>query len=268
MTLRICAILISILAATIASAQTSHPGFDRNDYPGDDLLPALHTTFEYTGYWLNNPPGAGSNSWQGKRSILIKNGFGFLLLFNGRLDADLGKNAAMLGRSDAATAVAAAQKEGFPTQAIIFLDIEEGGRLLPGQLVYLLAWTDALRHSVYQPGAYCSGIAVSDGPGHTITTAQDIRAHDPAVALFVYNDLCPPSPGCRISPNPLAVSNSGTADALAWQYAQSPRRAAFTSRCGKTYSADNNCYAPGASRSSKTFIDLNVSTSADPSAGR
>ena len=42
-------------------------GFDRNDYPGDGALKTLRQTFTYTGYWLNNPPGARANSWKGKR---------------------------------------------------------------------------------------------------------------------------------------------------------------------------------------------------------
>ena len=31
-------------------------GMDRNDYPGDSLLGALHKSFSYTSYWLNVPP--------------------------------------------------------------------------------------------------------------------------------------------------------------------------------------------------------------------
>ena len=36
---------------------SAYLGFDRNAYPGDANLKALHQTFSYTGYWLNNPPG-------------------------------------------------------------------------------------------------------------------------------------------------------------------------------------------------------------------
>ena len=97
-------------------------GFDKNDYPGDNLLPALHRSFSYTGYWLNNPPGANSNNWTGKRDVLKANGFGFMILFNGRLDKELrGKDAAALGRRDAAAAVAAAKREGFAPARPCFL---------------------------------------------------------------------------------------------------------------------------------------------------
>src|SRR5260221_13756185 len=94
------------------ASRTAFLGFDRNDYPGDAALPTLRKTFSYTGYWLNNPPGAHSNTWKGKRKIVETNDFGFLVLFNGRLYAEIKKvhDPADLGRSDAATAVSAAKQ--------------------------------------------------------------------------------------------------------------------------------------------------------------
>jgi len=76
--------------------------------------------------------------------VLESAGFGFLVLFNGRLFAELKtvSNASSLGKSDALAAVAAAQREGFPASSIIFLDQEEGGRMLPKQKAYIFAWVD------------------------------------------------------------------------------------------------------------------------------
>jgi hypothetical protein len=244
-------------------------GFDRNEYPGDKLLPALHGSFSYAGYWLNNPPGATSNGWAGKRATLKANGFGFMILFNGRLDAQLaGKDAAALGRSDAADAISAAMREGFAPGAILFLDQEEGGRLLPEQSAYLFAWVEAIRGSEYKPGVYCSGIPVPDGSG-TITTARDILSHSSGrpLALWVWNDACPPAPGCLLGKRPMAAASSGIKDALVWQFAQSPR-SQFARQCGASYSDDNNCYAPGTPHSPQSFLDLNVSSSPNPSGGR
>ena len=122
-----------LVSALFCFAQNSghYLGFDKNGYPGDDLLPALHKTFAYTGYWLNNPPGMTSNPWAGKREVIRKAGFGFLILFNGRLDVQLrGQDAAALGASDAKAAVESARSQGFPAYAVIFIDQEEGGRLL------------------------------------------------------------------------------------------------------------------------------------------
>ena len=235
-------------------------GFDRNDYPGDSQLATLHSTFSYTSYWLNNPPGDPANTWIGKRNLLKTNGFGFLILYNGRLDRELRvKDAAALGRSDAEAAVHAAKHEGFPPGAILFLDQEEGGRLLPEQSAYLFAWVEEVRKSQYKPGVYCSGILVGQ-----ISTAKDILSHEGGrtIALWVVNDACPPAPGCTIPNKTLKPAASGVPEASVWQFVRSPK-SEFAGQC-PGYASDNNCYAPA----SKTFIDLNLATSADPSRGR
>ena len=249
-------------------------GFDLNDYPGDAALPVLRKHFAFTGYWLNNPPGARSNGWKGKRETLVKAGFGFLVLWNGRLDAEIlkagktGTKPEALGRADGEAAVRAAKAEGFPAGAIVFLDQEQGGRMLPEQAGYLLAWTETVARGGYKPGVYGSGQPVPDGPGKTITTAEDIQQHVKAeglqeVALWVAQDACPPAPGCVATPPPM--SRSGTPGALVWQYAQSPRRPEITRACAKTYGADGNCYPP---ELQGVPVDLDVSRSADPSGGR
>jgi hypothetical protein len=269
-------------ATGAAPARQNYVGFDANEYPGDDLLPALRKQFSFTGYWLTNPPGASRNPWVGKRNILLQNGFGFLVVANGRLDKEIlksqkaGKSAAVFAREDAATAIAAAQREGFPPGTILFLDQEEGGRLLDEQADYLLAWTGAVAGTAYRPGVYASGQPVPDGNGPdgkpaTITTIQDVRqrlvaGHLQAIAFWDAQDACPPAPGCVAQPNQVrAPDRSGTPDLDAWQYAQSPRRKSITLACGATYSRDGNCYASGLAHYS---LDLNVSASPDPSHGR
>lgn len=247
----------------------SYLGFDKNDYPGDDLLPALHRTFAFTGYWLNNPPGAASNSWSGRQATLRAAGFGFLILFNGRLDADLrADNPAALGQSDAKAAIDSALREGFPAGATIYLDQEEGGHLLPEQVVYLKAWITEVSYSDFHPGVYCSGIRVRDG-NQAITTAQDIAAHfpDPDLELhyWVLNDQAPPSPGCTLAR--LSPARSGVPGADVWQYARSPRGSEPDSS-NRNYAPDNLCYVPGLPHSPHTFIDLDTSFSPDPSQGR
>jgi hypothetical protein len=260
-------------------AANSFTGFDRNIYPGDEHLAELHQRFAFTGFWLNNPPGERSNTWQGKREILRNAGFGFLVLANGRMDREIkayqkkGTTPEALGRQDATEAIAAARREHFPDHTILFLDQEEGGRLLPEQSQYLLAWTETFAKSTYRPGAYLSGQPVPDGDdghGHplTVTTAQDIQAqvkltHLTPITLFVYQDACPPSNGCTVTPPKL--SESGTPGAAVWQYAQSPRRPDATKSCAKTYAADNMCYA---TPTSKIFVDLSVAATPDPSNGR
>jgi Domain of unknown function (DUF1906) len=245
-------------------------GFDANDYPGDSALPDLRKTFTFSGYWLNAPPGAKTNLWTGKRDVLIKNGFGFLLLFNGRLSQDLKPpiDPGDLGARDAERAVAAAQRDGFPANesVVIYLDMEEGGRMLPSQINYMESWTAGVNSKGFLAGVYCSGIKAKEGKDQTITSAEDIHQRLPMIrAFFVYNDECPPSPGCVIWKNPPLPSQSGFSGARVWQFAQSPRRRNLTSRCSATYRPDGNCYSPVGPGAAHILLDLDVSMSADPS---
>jgi hypothetical protein len=249
-------------------------GFDRNDYPGDDLMASMRKVFAFTGYWLTNPPGEQKNTWNGKRTVLLTQGWGFLVLANGRLDAEIlktsknGTTPVSLGQRDAATAVAAAKREGFPAGTILFLDQEEGGRLLDEQAAYLLAWTEAVAATQFRAGVYASGQRVQDDPGVWIDTIEDIRGrvkkgdlHE--IAIFDALDQCPPAPGCTIHAKPLSAAPDP--DLTAWQYSQSPRRREITQSCAATYASDGNCYAPGFPQ---TFLDMDVANSSDPSHGR
>jgi len=285
------ALLLLLACVCAAQGPEAYTGFDRNVYPGDGALPALRKSFSFTGYWLNNPLGEATNSWTGKRAILKQNGFGFLVLFQGRTDAQLkGRDAKALGGEDAKAAVAAATREGFAREVLIFLDQEEGGRLLPEQAAYLFAWVDGARAGGARAGVYCSSIQIPDGPdGKTISTAQDIADHTAVwgsdigasdsgsiqieipksrrLAIWVANDSCPPSPGCTIGREPIWAEYSLSAGvyAAAWQYAQSPRRAKISEGCPQNQAPDGMCYAPGLPQGSNTFVDLDTAQSPDPS---
>lgn len=248
----------------------TYVGFDRNLYPGDSTLKLLRQNFSFSGYWLNPPPNEISNTWEGKREVLTSNSFGFLVLFNGRVDRVLKSpaNAAALGTKDAAVAAGAAKKEGFPDGTIIFLDQEEGGRMLPEQRDYVYAWVDAVNASGYRAGVYCSGIPASEGRGVTIVTANDLQDNSGGrkIAFFIYNDSCPPSPGCAFPTNPPSPERSGVPFAAVWQFAQSPRRRELTASCPSNYHADGNCYAP--QPPNVVNVDLDFANSPDPSSGR
>jgi hypothetical protein len=254
------------------NSDVAYLGFDRNDYPGDSNLPAVKQSFSFAGYWLNVPPGAKSNSWAGKRAILRDSGFGFLVLFNGRTSAELKRAAdpAALAEADARTAIENAKREGFSPGTVIFLDQEEGGRLLPKQEEYFLAWADGIISAGYRAGVYCSGIPVKEDGDQSITTANDIHDHAGGrkIIYFVYNDVCPPSPGCASAKSPRPPSASGIEFADVWQFAQSPRRKGFAHACPANYNRDGNCYPPLGNSAARIYLDLDSATSADPSKGR
>jgi len=246
-------------------------GFDLNTYPGDAALPILRKTFSFAGYWVSPPPGAKRSTWIGKRQLLLSQRFGFLLLYRGPQTRELksSSQASHRGTADAANAAATAKREGFPSHAIIFLDIEEGGRLPAKYHAYLRAWVDALARAGYRAGVYCSGMPVNEEHGVTIVTSDDIRNNlgKRDLTYFVYNDACPPSPGCVVPHSPAPPTDSGIPYAAVWQFAQSPRRKEFTARCASTYNADGNCYADGDAAHS-WFLDLDSATTPDPSNGR
>ena len=275
----LCALLLAMIVPTLVSSQPAtaaepeqsrhsqgYLGFDRNDYPGDETLPALRKTFAFTGYWLSNPPGSRSNSWHGKRQLLEREGFGFLLLFNGRTYAQL-KSVPNPGRDDGQAAARVARGEGFRKGSVIFLDQEEGGRMLAEQKQYVFAWAEAVRLAGYRPGIYCSGIEIPEQSGGFISTARDL--HDSAAGreffFWVANDACPPSPGCVFPKMPPAPESSGASFAEVWQFAQSPIRPQFSAACVKSYNKDRNCYPPAVAPGLKLHLDVSSARTPDPS---
>ncbi|HXM60614.1 MAG TPA: glycoside hydrolase domain-containing protein [Terriglobales bacterium] len=277
---RIALTLALVASMTVPAANSqSNPtnpsaylGFDRNNYPGDQNLKVLRQTFSYTGYWLNAPPSARTNTWSGKRRILQSAGFGFLVLFNGRLFNELRSvsNASKLGKSDAQAAVAAARREGFPARTIIFLDQEQGGRMLAEQKAYIYSWVDGVAAGGFRAGIYCSGISAAKEGGEDIVTAGDIRQNAGArkIVFWVTNDACPPSPGCAFPKRAPSPADTAIPFADVWQFAQSPKRPEVTASCPANYNSDGNCYPPGIDIGERLHIDVNTATSADPSHGR
>src|SRR5580693_471743 len=277
---RIVCVLMALAASVVSfvrdarpqsppvAARSAYLGFDRHNYPGDQNLQALRKTFSFAGYWLNRPPSARVNTWTGKRAKLQSAGFGFLVLFNGRLYADLKtvSRATALGKSDAKAAVAAAHREGFPGDTIIFLDQEQGGRMLPEQKAYIYAWVDGVTAAGFRAGIYCSGVPAADDDN--IVTAEDLRASAGSrhIVYWAINDACPPAPGCAFpqhAPNP---AESGVPFAEVWQFAQSPRTA--TAAHCTNYNHDGDCIAPKIPAAERLHIDLNTAASPDPSQGR
>lgn len=262
-------LVVASRSHTEAAPETSFLGFDANDYPGDEALPILRKTFSFAGFWLGPPPGERRTTWLGKRAVLEAQGFGFLVLYNGRNSRKLKSlpDARQKGVLDAQIAANLARQQGFPSGTVIFLDIEEGGRLPESYHEYVRAWFDELARLRFHAGTYCSAVPVDEGQGHTITTAKDLQDHlgGRKLVLWVFNDVCPPSPGCVFSNNPPTAQSGASAEV--WQYAQSPRNKERTANCASSYAPDGNCYAP-ADAAHKWFIDANVATTPNPSAPR
>jgi len=257
----------SLLGGGQVGMRRGNLGFDRNDYPGDAAMKELRKEFTFAGYWLTPPPGAKTNSWTGKRKEMEALGYGFLLLARGRAGNAIrtAAEAGKIGVGDARDAVRSAKAQGFASGGIVFIDIEDGGRLTAEYHAYLRAWADEIVSLGFRPGVYCSGMAVDEGGGARTVTADDIRSNEAPrdFAYWVFDDACPPSPGCTSVSNPPLPTASGVKNAAVWQFVRSPRVKETAARCSG-YAADENCYA-AVDAAKKWQLDLNVAASSDPS---
>ena len=109
-------------------------GFDCGNYPGDTQMQAwaLDGTYKWCGYYLLAPcHGAAFTPWTGKYQFLRGLGLGLAILYVGRQQTGCGSDSLSRaqGQADGADAVAKAKTEGFPQNAVIFLDVEhfDGG---------------------------------------------------------------------------------------------------------------------------------------------
>jgi len=245
----------------------AHLGFDRNQFPGDEAMAILHQQFSFVGYWLSPPPGEKTNGWAGKRVKLEAQGFGFALLYAGRPSSSLHTRQAAFeaGEIDGKKAAEIARREGFTEGWTIFLDIEEGGRFNDAGHAYFRAWAEALARERYRPGFYCSGMVVAEGGGTKVIAADDIRAHLGSIdaAYWVFNDACPPSPGCVNPKEVPGPGQSGVTYAAVWQISRSPKESVAWHCSG--YTKNKSCYA-AVDVAKKWFLDLDVAASASPSA--
>ena len=151
--------------------------------------------------------------------------------------------------------------KAFQREPIIFLDQEEGGRMLPQQKAYIYAWVDGVAAAGFRAGIYCSGIAAKEDGGVSVVTAEDIRQNSAGrkIVYWVANDACPPSPGCAFPKRPPSPAESGIDFAEVWQFAQSPKRPDVAAGCPANYNRDGSCYPPG--------IDLGQALACGPEHG-
>lgn len=233
------------------------PGFDTRDYPGDAAMQRWFgsSPYRWVGYYLPAPCYTGT-TWAGRRDTLRDIGWGFAVLFVGEQDwramgvapadsavADPRCSSAHLtpenGRAHAADATAAATSDGFPTGTVIFLDVERVEAVSPELEGYVRAWVaHMLDEGRFTPGLYAHDVnvealyaAVAD------EYVQAGRADRPPLWVARTRDF-------DITASP---AESGYAAAAVWQGILNTREEWNGSRLN---------------------IDVNVSSSADPSRGR
>lgn len=215
-------------------------GFDTMDYPGDSAMQSwwTGTPFEFCGFYLGGPyyNFGQASPWIPKRNYLRGLGYGFLVLYLGR-QSDSSNLTSAQGVTDANDAASLAQSAGFPTNTIIYLDVEQGGTLSPAFITYIDSWINQINNNTnYRPGVYCS-YQTSDQINNSIHVNCQFAC---------YNINVPPSPG-NATPSPAPdPTGCGVIYALDWQYAQNVYR---------TYNGV------------QLKVDLNTATTTNPSNG-
>ena len=234
------------------------PGFDTRDYPGDAVMRAWFgsSPYRWVGYYLPAPCYTGT-TWTGRRDGLRNIGWGFAVLFVGEQDWRAMPGAAAdtaavedprcssahltaeQGNAHADAAATAAAADGFPAGTVIFLDVERVDRVSPELATYVRSWMGRmLDDGRYTPGLYAHDINVEEL--YAILADEFVRhQRSDRPPLWVAR---PAGFDLRSAPR-----ESGYAAALIWQGILDTREEWDGARLN---------------------IDVNVSTSADPSGGR
>lgn len=154
----------------------TYPGFDTNEYPGDDIMKKWLDAgpYRWVGYYLPAPCHK-DPSWSGKRVLLEQMGWGLAVVYVGQqtwdqsiarvprvdpLTVPLDKCGRELvsgprGRLEADDAIRRTQAEGFPRGSVIFLDIERMELMPPRMRDYYKEWTRrVVEEGTYRPGYY------------------------------------------------------------------------------------------------------------------
>jgi len=188
-------------------------GFDRSDYPGDDVVQWLksNTNLVWCGYCLGPVPSHGGTTWMNRRGALVGAGWGIAPIYVGQQITGHGSlnPSATNGAKDGGQAAKLMTSEGFPPGSYVYLDIENGPPMTPPLMDYVGNWCDTVRENGYQPGIYCSHLLALDL--HTLRSACRIWAY--RVSTTQPHPVPQPFP----DPNP---SGCGYIGAYAWQLGQ------------------------------------------------
>src|ERR1700728_296714 len=144
-------------------------GCDCGDYPGDDKIQAWASdgTYKWCGYYLPAPcHGLSFVPWSGKYQFLRGLGLGLAILYVGRQQTGCGSSglSRAQGQADGNDSIAKCQADGFPKNAVIFVDGEHfDGGISDALKNYFQGWVGALLHdATFKPGTYCADTNAND----------------------------------------------------------------------------------------------------------
>jgi Domain of unknown function (DUF1906) len=188
-------------------------GFDRSDYPGNQIMNWLkaNTNLVWCGYYLAPVPSHHSTTWMTKRAALVAAGWGIAPLYVGQQVTGPGSlhPSSATGMADGKQAASLMSSEGFSSGSFVYLDLENGPPVTQPQIDYVANWCDTVGANGYQPGVYCSHLLALSI--HTLRSACRIWAFN------VLTTQAHPVPKPFPDPNP---SGCGYIGAYVWQLGQ------------------------------------------------
>jgi hypothetical protein len=135
-------------------------GFDRSEYPGDNLMQRLRAEaqIDFTGFYLAPAPSHSNKGWMDKKAFLQGLGLGFAPVYVGQQQSPPGSTnlTAPQGTTDGLNATQLAATAGFPAGSVLYLDVETGPPAKPAFFVYYKAWVQSVIDNGYKAGVYCS----------------------------------------------------------------------------------------------------------------
>jgi hypothetical protein len=135
-------------------------GFDRSEYPGDNLMQRLRAEaqIDFTGFYLAPAPSHSNKGWMDKKAFLQGLGLGFAPVYVGQQQSPPGSTnlTAAQGTTDGLNATQLAATAGFPAGSVLYLDVETGPPAKPAFFVYYKAWVQSVIDNGYKAGVYCS----------------------------------------------------------------------------------------------------------------
>jgi Rv2525c-like, glycoside hydrolase-like domain len=132
-------------------------GVDTSTYPGNSTMNWYRSNcgFRFTGFYLAPAPRHPNTSWMNRRSYLAAQAWGFLPVYVG-LQINSSELSANVGARHGQEAAQLMNQAGFSTQAICYLDLENGTEPSGDYASYISAWVGGVTNANYIAAIYCS----------------------------------------------------------------------------------------------------------------
>jgi hypothetical protein len=157
-------------------------GFDTGSYPGDAAINrwAAQSPYSFVGFYFDAPchTPATFKSWSGTFPVIKASGLGLIIVYVGLQQDGCGKAnlSRAKGLAHGLDAVAKFTAEGFPDNAVVFLDVENyNGPLSAAMEEYIGGWISSILDSGrISSGIYCPA---SKANQIRIAAAKEFEAH-------------------------------------------------------------------------------------------